>query len=253
MLFADVISIGIDSTSGRNAFTYAALSGDLKVVALAEADLEDVAAFVAGQGSAFVAVNAPSHVNAGLVRRRLEAQSLIPHAVRGAELRVAESELHDRGIHVGGTPRSEALSPAWMQLGFSLYRRLTKLEFKAFPDERASRQWLETHPHAAFCALLGGLPLPKPTLEGRLQRALALFERGLRIRDPMTFLEEITRHRLLHGVLPTDLLYSPEQLDAMVAAYTAWLAAARPTELTRLGNRQEGYITLPTPELKEKY
>jgi predicted RNase H-like nuclease len=42
-------------------------------------------------------------------------------------------------------------------------------------------------------------------------------------------------------------------LDAMVAAYTAWLAIRNPTEITRLGNRQEGYISLPAPELQEHY
>jgi hypothetical protein len=253
MLFADVLSVGIDSTSGRREFTFAALDRDLKLIALAEAELDEVAAFLIGQDSVVVAVNSPSHLNAGIVRKRLEALSLTPHAIRGAEIREAEFELHARGIQVSSTPGTEALCPAWMQLGFDLHRRLAKLKFKPFPDEAAPHQWMETHPHAAFCALLGSVPLPKPTLEGRLQRGLALFERGLGIRDPMIFLEEITRHRLLHGFLPTDLLLSPEQLDALVAAYTAFLGATKPAEITRLGNRQEGFVTLPAPQLKEKY
>lgn len=253
MLSPDFISIGIDCASARKGFTFAALDHDLKLIALEEAELDDVAAFVDGSVRAMVAVNAPSHTNAGVIRKRLEAQGVAPASIRGADLRLAEFDLHGRGIQVGSTPRTESLCPAWVQLGFSLYRRLSKLGYKAFPDEQAARQYLETHPHAAYCSLLGQIPLPKPTLEGRLQRALAIYERGVRIRDPMNFLEEITRHKLLHGALPTELLQSTEQLDALVAAYTAWLAASRPSELTQLGNRQEGYVTLPIAELKEKY
>jgi predicted nuclease with RNAse H fold len=253
MVSSDVISVGIDTTSGRKAFTFAALGGDLRLVRLAEADTEELVSFLDAQTSAVVAVNAPSHVNTGVVRKRLERKSPHAHALRGADIRAAEYELHDRGIAITATPRSAGLCPAWMQLGFVLYGKLAKLGFKPYPRQGAARQWLETHPHAGFCILLGAVPLAKPTLEGRLQRALILFENGVRIRDPMAFLEEITRHRLLHGLLPEELMLSTEQLDALVAAYTAWLAAAKPAQLTRLGNKSEGYIMLPGPELKEKY
>ncbi len=67
------------------------------------------------------------------------------------------------------------------------------------PSEDTTHVWLETHPHAAFCALLGQLPLPKPTLEGRLQRQIVLYEQGMGIKDPMGFFEEITRHKLVAG------------------------------------------------------
>lgn len=250
---ADAIFVGIETASGRKAFTYAALGPDLRLVALAEGELDEVAGFLADQHSSVVAINAPSHLNAGVVRTAVAGRSRPKRALRGVELRAAERELHARGIAVNGTPATEALCPPWIQLGFLLYRKLSKLGFKPFPDESASHQWLETHPHAAFCALLGCAPLPKPTLEGRLQRALAIYERGVRIRDPMSFLEEITRHRLLHGTLPMELTLSPAQLDALVAAYTAWLAAAKPAELTRLGNQQEGFIMLPAPDLKAMY
>ena len=165
----------------------------------------------------------------------------------------AEESLHARGISVSGTPRMEALCPGWVQLGFELYRRLASLEFMPFPSDGAPRQWLETHPHAGFSALLGRSPLARPTLEGRLQRALVLFERGVRIHDPMAFLEEITRHRLLNGLLPMEQLPAQQELDALLAAYTAWLSVMRPSQLAQVGNRQEGYITLPVPVLLDKY
>jgi predicted RNase H-like nuclease len=65
--------------------------------------------------------------------------------------------------------------------------------------------------------------------------------------------EEITRHRLLQGILPVNDLCSPGELDALVGAYTAWLAATKPDQITLLGDPDEGQIVLPVPELKAHY
>lgn len=253
MLFTDSVFVGVDPTSGRKAFTYAALDRDLNLIALADAEMEEVVAFLGGQRSATVAVNAPSQVNQGVVKKNLEKQSLTPHQLRGVDIRAAEHELRDRGIAVSGTPSREVSCPAWVQMGFALYAKLSKLGFKTYPEDDARHQWLETHPHACFCVLLGDNPLPKPTLEGRLQRALILYECGVRIRDPMDFFEEVTRYKLMRGHLPVELIHLPEQLDALVAAYTAWLAMEKPSEVTRIGHKHEGFITLPGTALKEKY
>jgi hypothetical protein len=253
MLFPDSVFVGVDTTSRHKAFTYAALDRELNLVALADAEMEEVAAFLGGQQSATVAVNAPSRVNRGIVRKNLEKQSLTPHLLRGVDIRMAEYELRERGIAVGGTAARESLCPAWVQVGFELYKKLSTLGFKSYPEDHASHQWLETHPHACFCVLLGGSPLPKPTLEGRLQRELILYEHGVRIKDPMNFFEEVTRHKLMNGILPLELVHSAEQLDSLVAAYTAWLAVQKPAEVLRLGHPQEGFVTLPVPALKEKY
>jgi hypothetical protein len=253
MLFTDSVFVGVDPTSGHKSFTYAALDRGLNLVALGDGEMEDVMAFLGGQPSATVAVNAPSHVNHGLVRRNMEKQSLTPHTLRGVDMRVAEYELRERGIAVSGTGARESLCPAWVQAGFALYGKLSKVGFKSYPEDGASHQWLETHPHAAFCVLLGASPLQKSTLEGRLQRELLLYEQGVRIKDPMDFFEEITRHKLIRGILPMDLVHLPEQLDALIAAYTAWLAVEKPNSVKRIGHKQEGFITLPAASLKEKY
>jgi hypothetical protein len=253
MLFTDSVFVGIDPTSGHKSFVYAALDDGLRLVALADGEMEEVTAFLAGQASATVAVNAPSGVNRGLVREKLKREMLAPHAIRGVEMRTAEHDLRERGITVGGTPGREESCPAWMQLGFELYRKLKRLGFKRFPEEGAAHQVLETHPHACFSVLLGQAPLPKPTLEGRLQRQIILHDAGLRIKDPMDFFVEITRHRLKQGVMPMELIYLPEQLDALAAAYTAWMAANRPKETVAVGDKQEGRILLPVAELKPRY
>jgi len=254
MIFTDFVYVGVDPTSGRKDFSYATLDGELNLVALADADLDGMSAFLGGQKSAVVAINAPARVNRGLVKKKLDQNSLMPgHTFRGVDMRLAEYDLRARGISVTGTPSREELCPSWVQMGFALYRKLSKIGFKPYGTDNATHQWLETHPYACFCALLERVPFPKPTLEGRLQRQLKLYDGGLQIIDPMDFFEEITRFKLMKGILPTEMLYSPDQLDVLVAAYTAWLATHRPDEITKVGDKSEGQIHLPVSELKEKY
>jgi hypothetical protein len=75
----------------------------------------------------------------------------------------------------------------------------------------------------------------------------------LKIPNPMYIFEEITRHRLLQGILPLENLYTPNELDALVAAYTAWVAATHPENITRVGDGEEGHIVLPVAEVKTHY
>lgn len=253
MLFTDSAFIGIDITSGRKSFTYAALDKDLNLLALANGEMDNVTAFLAGQSSATVAVNAPSGGNRGLVREMMKKEMLTTQKIRGVEFRLAEFELRLRGIAVRGTPATVALCPAWVQEGFALYRKLGKMGFQKFPEKDAAYQFFETHPHACYSVLAGKAPLAKPSLEGRLQRQLILYENGLRIKDPMDFFEEITRYKVVKGIWPIDLLYLPEQLDALVAAYTAWVAVHKADHISMIGDAKEGMIVLPEKELKEKY
>jgi predicted RNase H-like nuclease len=138
-------------------------------------------------------------------------------------------------------------------MGMQLYVELRNIGGQPLSKLEASIRWIETHPHAAFSALLGHLPLPKPSLEGRLQRQLVLFECNLGINDPMEYFEEVTRHRILSGNLPKEMIYSAEELDALVAAYTAYLFYHLPNETTRVGDVGEGQIIIPVKELKVKY
>jgi hypothetical protein len=69
----------------------------------------------------------------------------------------------------------------------------------------------------------------------------------------MRFFEEVTRHKLLKGILSVESLYAPGELDALSAAYTAWKAVMQPGDVSCLGNKDEGQIVLPAAELKSKY
>jgi hypothetical protein len=226
---------------------------DCRLVNLAAGELDELLAFLEGVSPACVAINAPQRPNRGLVRKRMEKLRQTSSPLRGADLRLAEYELRERGISISPTPSRPELCAAWQQMGFEVYRRLAGMGFKPYPPGKASRCYLETHPHAAFCALIGQLPLPNPTLEGRLQRQLILSEQGMSIKDPMDFFEEITSHKLLHGHLPMEFVYAPEELDALAAAYVAWMAADSPGLMTLIGDEQEGRIVLPVREMQDLY
>lgn len=250
---AHIAFVGLDPTAGHSPFTYAVLDENRNILALGEGEQDAILEYLGNFSSVIVAINAPSHANAGLVRKNQVKPGQSVGSLRGVDLRIAEHELRVRGISVSATPYREDNCPGWVQLGFSMYRRLAKMGYRAYPNDAGNYLWLETHPHACFTVLIDQVPLPKPTLEGRLQRQIILHDLGLGIRDPMDFFEEITRHRLRLGVMPTDLIYHPEQLDALVAAYTAWFAKKDPAGITRVGEKEEGYINLPVRVLKEKY
>jgi len=253
MFFADSTFVGIDLNSGRKSFTYAALDKDLRLLALAEGDMDNVTAFLAGQQSVLAAINAPAAVNRGVVREMMKKEMLTPYQIRRLDLRLAEQELRQRGIMVAKTASSADLCLGWIQSGFELYRRLEKMGFGKFPDKDSTYQIFETNSLAGYAVLAGQIPLAKSSLEGRLQRHLILFDRGIRIKDPMDFFEEITRYKLSKGVWPMELLYSPEQLDALIAAFTAWQVVNRNDRMLMIGDAKEGQVVLPEKELKEKY
>jgi predicted nuclease with RNAse H fold len=253
MSLTEPVFIGIDPTSGRSSFTYAVLDRDLHLAALADGDINDVISLLEGCSAATVAINAPASVNRGLIGRKMKKEAGALHQVRGAQMRLAEYELRELGIAVSGTPANADSCPAWMQIGFELYRKLEKMGFVKYPGNDLPKQVLETHPHACFCVLTETIPQPKPSLEGRLQRQLVIYEHGVRIQDPMDFFEEITRHKMIKGLWPLDLLYLPEQLDALVAAYTAWMVLNKPEQVSFMGDAKEGRIFLPKKQLKEKY
>jgi hypothetical protein len=254
MLFANLTFIGIDPTAGQRPFSYAALDGDLRMLALGQGDMDDILAFVAGQRQAYVAVSAPTRPNQGLLADPQVRQSLNPppRPGRWLDFRVAEYQLRQHNISIPQTPAVENESPNWMQMGFKLYRRLEALDYQPYRADEARRQFMEIYPHASFTLLLGVLPFPKHTLEGRIQRQLILHALNINVPDAMLFFEEITRHRLLNGILPTDDLYSAGELDALMAAYTAWLAANQPDKVCLVGDPDEGQIVLPG-ELKPRY
>jgi len=255
MFYTDVTFIGIDPTAGDKPLVYAAINHDKRLLALSSGNLDDVLAFTAGQRRAIVAVCGPRRTNLGLMRDRAVRSSLVPAPTHGRweNFRLADYLLRQRNLSALPIYEREDLCPNWMRTCFTLFRRLQEIGYQIYPQEGAERLCLEVYPHAAFSVLLGLIPFQKHSLEGRLQRQLVLHTQKLDIPDPMDFFEEITRHRLLKGILPMDDLYQSEELDALAAAYTAWLAATAPEQVTLVGDVQEGQVVLPAAALLPNY
>lgn len=255
MLFTRTTFIGIDPTAGEKPFTYVALDNDLRVLVLASGKIDDVVAFTAGQREAYVAVCAPRRTNTGCMAQAELRASLNPppNPGRWENFRLADYLLRRHNFSAPQTPSEEDRAPNWMRSGFRLFRHLDDLGYSPYLCEGAGRQSMEVYPYACYSVLVGARPLPKNSLEGRLQRQLVLHENQVAVPDPMDVFEEITRHRLLKGVLPLDDLYSPGELDALAAAYTAWMAALHPGDVTLLGDPDEGQVVLPSGQLKTRY
>ncbi len=255
MLFNPRTFIGIDPTAGQKPFSYAALDQELRPVALGEGRLEDILAYAAGQRQAWIAVCGPRRPNQGVMARQEVRQSLspLPASGRWVDFRLADYILRQHHITIPQTPARLENCPAWMQMGFTVFNGLDRLGYQPYPAGEVDLQSLEVYPYASYSAILEVLPFPKYTLEGRLQRQLAMYERKVKVADPMLIFEEFTRFKLLRGILPIDQLLKPGELDALVAAYTAWLAANHPDQVSMIGDKTEGQITLPVAELKSHY
>jgi hypothetical protein len=109
-------------------------------------------------------------------------------------------------------------------------KRLEQTGLEPF-SRNSQREWLETNAQDCYEALIGQELLARRTVEGRIQRSLILYEEGFQIPDPMDFFEEITRHKLLQGILPLESMRSAKELDALAAAFVAWTTVNRPNQV----------------------
>ncbi|HEX9797523.1 MAG TPA: hypothetical protein VGA52_11090 [Anaerolineales bacterium] len=257
MFYTEAIYIGVNPSSGGRPLQYAALDIELRLVARGEGDMEEVLAFIGGQDAAIVAVDSPQRPSLGLLAQP-EVRSQFDLPTDGKTYRnwrLAEYELRRRNIRLVNTATLERIAKDWLENGYRLYGRLEQMGYQAFRvGGRPARQlMLEVQPHAGYSVLLKRQPFPKDSLEGRLQRQLVLFLEGVDLPNPMRSLEEITRHHLLRGELPLRDVFPEEHLDALLAAYTALLVGTATERVVQVGDREEGFITLPTADLKSFY
>ncbi|MBI3159008.1 MAG: hypothetical protein HYZ26_05360 [Chloroflexi bacterium] len=247
MLFTRSTFIGIDPAAGRGSVAYAALDGELKPLALGRGRLAEALAFAGGQQEAWAAVHGPSGYNRGLMADKKRRAALDPAPKPGQllNLRLAEYEILRQRLPIYKTPRTADGLRGWQKTALRLHEQLDKLGYKASPRGAAKRRRLESAPDLCYRRWLGRAPFYPHSIEGRLQRQIVLYDLGVQVADPMNFFEEVTRHRLLQGILPDEMLYRPAELNALALAALAWLAANRPEEVEALGDKQEGQVTLP--------
>ncbi|NDJ52418.1 MAG: DUF429 domain-containing protein [Chloroflexi bacterium] len=232
------VAIGVDVTGGKRPMTIAVLDQQLQVVTLKNLPLDDLIAEVLRYELADCAIDAPSRPNPGLLTdgERRRQWALAPASTRYSTYRICEYELRRRGIGIYNTPLDPAKIKGWMQRGWDLYRALHQGGFVPYPSE-GSMWTVEVFPHACFTTLLGAKPLHKATKGGLEQRQTLLRALGMTI-AAVDSLEAVLTH---------------DELDALVAAYTAYLLRARPEDACAVGSPDDGQIVLPVPTLADRY
>jgi len=246
--------IGIALFPGRRLITFAMLDARLKILRLDKIDLTSLIESIRELPSAVCGIGAPVAPGKRLMadpgyRLRLGIE---PRVSAYDNYRVCEYELRRRKIALSNTPASADLAPRWMQEGWRLYDALRQDGYVEYPRTGARRMF-ETFPQAGFTALIKKKPYPKSGVEGLLQRQLILYQEGIDVPDPMTTLEEWTRHRIMVGEISRRNLYDHYQLDAIMAAYVAFKVDREPDQVLAVGDPLEGQIVVPVRELLESY
>jgi hypothetical protein len=239
-----MIFLGIQVDPGRVPLAFSAMDDEPRLLALSGGSLADLLSYASGLPEALVCVGAPLRPNIGIAHPD-PASSRVLRRGRRPSLRQAELDLEGLGLHLPHTPPSPRNAPSWMRRSFQIFERFSSMGYVPFTGDKVPRGIMESQAEAGYHTLLQQLPLASATLEGRLQRQMVLFEQGVPVSDPMGFVEEITPRKLLKGNLPLEMIASQPELDALLMAYTAWLAWYKPDQVRRFGLPDEGEILLP--------
>lgn len=254
MLFEETLYVGVDP--GRRS-SLAAVDGDLQIAHMERGSLDSILAALAGMNARAVGVTTPQALNTGLMARPYVRYlyQLNPEGSQHTRWRVAEYELRKRRIRLRPAPTPGKKPTSRVEHGFRIYQELRELGYTACSceEENQEKVYLEVPERAAFSALLEVRPFRANTLEGRLQRQLALYMEGLDLDNPMLVLEEITRHRLLTGSLKLQGLLDASMLAALAAALTASMFFEQRRSVCQVGDAEDGLITLPVSELLQSY
>jgi hypothetical protein len=249
MLYSGKLFIGIDLTQGEKVISYSVLNEDLETITLAQGSYQSLLTYLGEQQTSIVGIYGPAQPNQNILTsadRRTQYEIKMGKG-RPGNMRVAEYVLKQHKLPTYQTPNTTKDAPAWMQTSFKLYRDLAKLGYQKFSiGTNAGQQMAEVLPEVGFKAWVEGELLTRRSFHGRLQRQLALYEMGINITDPMLYFEEITRYKILQGVLPEEIILPNGTLSALSAAYLAWQTKHQPENITLVGLEIEGQIAIPT-------
>lgn len=151
--------------------------------------------------------------------------------------RLAERELHRRGIRIFPCPSPERAEGIaffdWMRVGFELFVVAAKAGFEVGVDASAvRRRAVEVYPHAAAVVLRGARPAAGTLRTARRKRdwrAAVLVD---------------------HGV-PVGATCTVHQVDAALAALTG--IRALEGAASGVGRQEEGVIVVPVSSLLDRY
>ncbi len=238
---ADPLVVGIDIAAARPCVAVALRVGRTLCAHdsqkwCATSDLGELVAWLRRRRPTVIAVDAPQGFNHRLLLRRQPGQ--LP-----SRSRVCDYELLRRRISVSQVPTRDEVKadaarlPAWMRVGFDLFRAVHRLGYEAgelggMPGSFARPDAvLEAYPYAGFVTLQGSLLPKKTTRDGQFLRLRILRREGVEWDD----------------------YFDHDSLDALAAALTA--GRYLQGRATALGDEREGYLWLPIPahDLRDKY
>ncbi len=221
----NVIYIGIDPSDERQNYSLAAMDEEENILALSRGRLDGILSFAAGQTSALIAIHVPYSTPKDPKKKKGSNTQHIKES-RWDEQNVQPSLSVD--FTAPGNPNNSIAqfkihrNTEAFQKSRVLCEQLTGLGYIAYQDTECTRGFLMTHTESVCYRIISAPLFAGKTLEGRLQRQLLLAECGVKVADPMVFFEEVTRYKLLHGVLPINKIYDPMELNAMICSYVAW-------------------------------
>ncbi|MHC1740834.1 MAG: hypothetical protein AB9897_06965 [Anaerolineaceae bacterium] len=239
--------MGIDLAGQRGNFSCALLDNSRRILFCGVLSPLEWQSMLSSHTEIIAAINSPLTLNRGFMsdpdyRRLLNP---VPPKSRFSDMRVCEYQLNCAGISPTRVPKDVGRFTPGLKKAFTFTSALGLNGFQFWPFPNSRYQMFESHADATYFSLLKVKPFSDNSLEGRIQRQLLLQTKGIQVSDPMQFFEEITRHRLLTGKLPSEKILPPPALNALVAAYTAWVVLNKPAEYCRLGEPDEGVIILP--------
>jgi predicted RNase H-like nuclease len=228
-------SIGVDLAWGsRAASGFAVITPDRRLVEVATAVTDDDIISLMRPRLAdgcVVAFDAPLIVNNATGTRRCEA--LVNH--------------HFRRYHAGCHPSNRGMA-AFRDGGRAL-RLAQLLDLDVDPHSIRERRAVEVYPHPATVALFGLDRILK--YKNRPGRTLASMRTELlRLVSLMEGVVGSPHWRDIHRAIgrasnKSRLKSVEDQVDAIVCAYVAWYAQARPAGVRLLGNGTDGCILTP--------
>ncbi len=160
------------------------------------------------------------------------------------------------GAYAAGAHPSNTSRPYFAD-GTRAERMTTRHALDVDPASRSRRRALEVYPHPAIVMLFGlTRSLPYKNKRGRdletlrvAQLRLLSFLEGLSTAEPALHLDHPEWHAARESVeraaTKATLRRTEDQVDAVVCAYVALLAATRPEDVRVLGDTQRGYIVTP--------
>lgn len=124
----------------------------------------------------------------------------------------------------------------------TLEKEIVQAGFKPYLSSQACRQWVETYPLECFSALAKQPPFPNRSIRGRVQRSEILCEQGIQINGRKKSLDEA---RYLTMGTTTATLYTPSELNALVAACIAWMLVNMPVKIDLTRGPGQRMISIP--------